>query len=442
VPVKVTIVGGGSSMFVPVLLRRFLAAPCMRGGSIALLDVDAGRLEVMDALARALISNEGADVRVESTQDRRAALSDADFVIVSIAVGGMAAWEDDIEIPGRHGVFMHIADSIGPGGIMRALRNLPVIAELCADLAEVAPDAMVLNYTNPASAVAIVLRDAGVRFASLCSCTGYPASAEWLAEQAGVDAADVLHPVPVAGLNHCAGVTELRLRDGTDALPLVRARTQDEVVRWALESFGILPYCWAHWVEFFPGLQRLEEPYAGRAQGLLMRYDRRIFVIDDQRARARRWSELAERWSAPEHRHEARLADMPHGPEDHGIEVVDVIQSLVENRGERYVVNVPNEGAIGNLPRETIVEVPAVVDAYGVRPVAVGDLHPALAVHLERHAAAQEATARAALSGDRADAICALELDPLVAATLEPSEARALLDELLAANAAHLPRFA
>jgi alpha-galactosidase/6-phospho-beta-glucosidase family protein len=133
---------------------------------------------------------------------------------------------------------------------------------------------------------------------------------------------------------------------------------------------------------------------------------------------------------------------MPHGPEDHGIEVVDVIQSLVENRGERYVVNVPNEGAIGNLPRETIVEVPAVVDAYGVRPVAVGDLHPALAVHLERHAAAQEATARAALSGDRADAICALELDPLVAATLEPSGARALLDELLAANAAHLPRFA
>jgi alpha-galactosidase len=442
VPVKVTIVGGGSSMFVPVLLRRFLAAPCMRGGSIALMDVDAGRLEVMDALARALISNEGADVRVESTEDRRAALTDADFVIVSIAVGGMAAWEDDIEIPGRHGVFMHIADSIGPGGIMRALRNLPVIEELCADLAEVAPGAMVLNYTNPASAVAIVLRDAGVRFASLCSCTGYPWSAEWLAEQAGVDAADVLHPVPVAGLNHCAGVTELRLRDGTDALPLVRARTQDEVVRWALDSFGILPYCWAHWVEFFPGLQRLEEPYAGRAQGLLMRYDRRIFVIDDQRARARRWSELAERWSAPEHRHEARLADMPHGPEDHGIEVVDVIQSLVENRGERYVVNVPNEGAIGNLPRETIVEVPAVVDAYGVRPVAVGDLHPALAVHLERHAAAQEATARAALSGDRADALTALELDPLVAATLEPSGARALLDELLAANAAHLPRFA
>jgi alpha-galactosidase len=442
VPVKVTIVGGGSSMFVPVLLRRFLAAPCMRGGTIALMDVDGPRLAVMDALARALIANEGADVRVESTGDRRAALAGADFVIVSIAVGGMAAWEDDIEIPARYGVFMHIADSIGPGGIARALRNLPVIAELCADLAEVAPDAMVLNYTNPASAVAIVLRDARVPFASLCSCTGYPASAEWLAEQAGVGAGDVLHPVPVAGLNHCAGITELRLRDGTDALPLVRERTQDEVVRWALDSFGILPYCWAHWVEFFPALQRLEEPYAGRAQGLAMRYDRRIFVIDDQRARARRWSDLAERWSTPEHRHEARLADMPHGPEDSGIDVVDVIQSFVENRGERYIVNVPNGGAIGNLPRETIVEVPAVVDAYGVHPLAVGDLHPALAVHLERHAAAQEATVRAALSGDRGELLAALELDPLVAATLEPAETRALRDDLLAAGGAHLPRFA
>jgi alpha-galactosidase len=442
-PVKVTVVGGGSSMFVPLLLRRFLQAPCMRGGTLTLMDVDAARLAVMDSLARALVENEGADLTIESTTDQRDALTGADFVIISIAVGGMASWEDDIEIPARHGVFMHIADSIGPGGIARALRNLPVIESIARDTAELAPGAWILNYTNPATAVAHVLRDVeGVNFISLCSCTGYPTNPAWLAEQVGVPAEELLAPVPVAGLNHCAGITELRLRDGSDAFPLVRARTQDEVVRWALDSFGMLPYCWAHWVEFFPQLQRLTEPYAGRAQGLAMTYGRRIYVMDEQRQRAQGWSDLAARWSTPAHRAEARLAAMPHGPEDEGIEVVDVIESIVENRGTRFIVNVANHGAIANLPDDAIVEVPAIVDAYGVHTMSVGSLERGLASHLERHWAVQQLTVQAALSGDRATAREALLLDPLAESVLTLDAVDTLLDELLEANARFLPRFA
>jgi alpha-galactosidase len=443
VAVKVTVVGGGSSMFVPLLLRRFLAAPCMRGGTLTLMDVDARRLAVMGSLARALVENEGADLTIESTTDQRESLVGADFVIISIAVGGMASWEDDIEIPGRHGIFMHIADSIGPGGILRAFRNLPVIESIAMDTAEVAPGAWILNYTNPATAVAHVLRDVpGVDFISLCSCTGYPANPAWLAEQAGVPADALITPVPVAGLNHCAGVTDLRLRDGTDAMPLVRARTQDEVVRWAIDSFGVLPYCWAHWVEFFPQMQRLAEPYAGRAQGLSMIHGRRIYVMDEQRERAQGWSELAQRWSDPAHRGEARLAAMPHGPEDEGIEVVDVIESLVENRGTRFIVNVENQGAISNLPDDAIVEVPAIVDGYGVHTLASGSLERGLASQLRRHWAVQQLTVRAALTGDRGLALEALTLDPLVEATLTLDGVGRLLDDLLAANAAYLPRFA
>jgi alpha-galactosidase len=443
VAVKVTVVGGGSSMFVPLLLRRFLQAPCMRGGTLTLMDVDARRLAVMDSLARLLVENEEADLTIESTTDQRESLVGADFVIISIAVGGMLSWENDIEIPGRHGVFMHIADSIGPGGIMRAFRNLPVIESIAKDTAEVAPGAWILNYTNPATAVAHVLAGVpGVRFISLCSCTGYPTNPLWLAEQVGVFADELMTPVPVAGLNHCAGVTELRLRDGTDALPLVRARTEDEVVRWALDSFGVLPYCWAHWVEFFPQLQRLTEPYTGRAQGLAMSHGRRIYVMDEQRERAQGWSELAERWSQPEHRHEARLASMPHGPEDEGIEVVDVIESIVENRGGRFIVNVENHGSIANLPEDAIVEVPAVIDGYGAHTLAIGPLDYGLASHLKRHWAVQKLTVEAALSGNRSTARQAFVLDPLVEATLTLEGADRLLDEMLAANAPLLPRFA
>jgi alpha-galactosidase len=442
-PVKITIVGGGSSMFVPLLLRRFLAAPCLRGGTVVLMDVDATRLEVMASLARALVASEGAELAIESTLDQREALTGADFVIVAIAVGGMPAWESDIEIPGRHGVYMHIADSIGPGGMLRAFRNLPVIDSICRDLAAVSPGAWVFNYTNPASAVAAVLRDArDVRSASLCSCTGAPSDPAWLAELAGVEPAEIFVPVPVGGLNHCAGITQLRLRDGRDAIPLVRARVTEPVVQWVIDTFGMVPYCWAHWVEFFPQLQRLEEPYEGRAQGLAMRYGRRIYVMDNERKRAQTWQDVAERWSKPEHAAEVSLANLPSGPEDAGIEVVDVIQSLLENRGERYIVNVRNGGAIPNLPDDAIVEVQAVVDGYGIRPVASPPLPDSLAAHLSLHAAAQELTVRAALSGDRQLALEAFLLDPLLAATLEVSSTERLLDEMLEANAGFLPRFA
>ena len=225
-------------------------------------------------------------------------------------------------------------------------------------------------------------------------------------------------------------------------MPLVRARAEEPVVRWVIDTFGMIPYCWAHWVEFFPQLQRLEQPYSGRAQGLAMSYGRRIYVMDDERGRAKVWNDVAERWSLPEHAAEVSLANLPSGPEDAGIEVVDVIGSLLENRGERYIVNVRNGCAIPNLPAEAIVEVQAVVDAYGIRPVATGPLRDSLAAHLQVHWATQELTVRAALSGDRQLALEAFLLDPLLAATLTAEETARLLDEMLAANAEHLPRFA
>jgi alpha-galactosidase len=440
--VKITVIGGGSSMFVPGLIRSLIEIGCFAGAQLTLMDTDARRAAVMRDLGTQLAAAENCALEITATTDRRAALRGADFVIVAISVGGMGAWETDIELPARYGVFMHIADSIGPGGIARALRNLPVIESIAKDTAEVAPGAWILNYTNPATAVAHVLRDVpGVRFISLCSCTGYPTDPAWLAEQVGLPADELMTPVPVAGLNHCAGITELRLRDGTDALPLVRARTQDEVVRWALDSFGVLPYCWAHWVEFFPQLQRLTEPYRGRAQGLSMLHGRRIYVMDEQRERAQGWSDLAARWAEPEHRHEARVASMPHGPEDAGIEVVDVIESIVENRGNRFIVNVANHGSIPNLPDDAIVEVPAIIDGYGVHTLAVGALEQGLASHLNRHWTVQQLTVQAALSGDRATARQALLLDPLAEASLTLEDVDRLLDELLAANARFLPRF-
>ena len=439
---KVTIIGGGSSSFVPLLVRRLMQSPVLGSSQVTLMDVDEGRLSVMQSLADKLIANEHSELRVTSTTDQRASLSGADFVIAAISVGGMDAWANDLEIPGRHGIVMHVGDSVGPGGIMRAFRNAPVLAEVARNAAEVAPDAWVFNYTNPAPIEALAMRAAApqVRSYALCSCTGHPSSRQWLAQQAGVEPDRIAMPPVVAGINHCASIQQLRLTDGTDAMPLVRERATEPIVKWVLDRYGVLPYCWSHWTEFFPQMQRLEAPYAGTAQGVSMRYGITTHDMAYERSRVRGLEQLAETWTA-EGAAPVTLADLPKGDEDEGIEVIDLIEAIVDNGNITLVVNAPNEGTIPNLPGEAIVEVNAQINAYGIRPIQTGPLPETLASHLRRFYDFQQQVVLAALSGDREQALHAFMLDPNTASRLDLDQTRTMMDELLEANAQHLPVF-
>ena len=438
--VKIAVIGGGSSMFVPGLIRRLLEIPAYRGAELRLMDINERRVGVMRELGDRLAAAEDAKLQITAGTDQRAALRDVDFAIVAISVGGMDAWEADIEIPAKYRVFMHIADSIGPGGIFRSLRNTPVVTSVIADLAEVAPQAIVFNYTNPASANAIAMaRAANVRSVSLCSCSPLPFYRAWLADLVGVTADEIALPMNVGGINHCTAMLSLRLRDGRDAIPLIKERCEEAIVRWAIDTFGVVPYCWTHWLEFFPQLQRLEEPYAGRAQGLRIRYGEHIFDMAAQRERIVSWERVAAEWAADDRPH--RLADLPHGPEDWGIVVADVMASVIEDRREVFIVNTINDGLIPNLPSSVAVEVPAVVGAEGVHPVGIGSLPPGLAAVLGRHALVEELTAEAATTGSRAALRQAMTADPLLDATLEPAQIEMLMTEMLAANAEYLPLF-
>jgi alpha-galactosidase len=440
-PPKLAIIGGGSSSFVPPLIRRLIQSPVLCGASVALMDIDARRLEVMDALANKLIASEQSPLSVASTLDQRQALVDADFVIAAISVGGMDAWANDLEIPGRHGLVMHVGDSVGPGGIMRALRNAPVLASLARDVADVAPEAYVFNYTNPAPTETMAMRTVpGVKAFGLCSCTHYPGSVEWLAEQVGVPADEIAMPPVVAGINHCASVVELRLSDGRDALALAREHVREPITRWALETYGVLPYCWRHWVEHFPQMQWLEQPYAGTAQGVRMRYGITTHSMDHERGRVRGLEQLARTWTAPD-AGPLTLADLPHGEEDEGIEVIDIMEAIVENRASTHIVNTVNRGAIPNLPADAIVEVNTHVSAYGIRAIETGALPDALAAHVAHYVALERQMVTAALTGDREAALHAFLLDPTIQARLDLEQTSVLLDEMLEANAAHLPLF-
>ena len=434
---KITVIGGGSSTFTPQLMQLFLGSKVLQGSTITLMDVDARRLETMHTLCAQLVEKEGSSLSIESATDRRESLVGADFVISAISVGGMDAWEKDIEIPARYGIYMTIADSIGPGGIMRAFRHIPPLVAVCKDLEEVAPQARVFNYSNPATAICIAMhRASAIEAVSLCTCSIIPRRAEYLAGWAGVEPDDLVLPAPAGGLNHCAAILDLRLKDGRDALPLIGEHLTQPVAKWGLETYGILPYCWSHWTEFYTALSRLEDEYTGRLQGLAMKYGLHVHDMEKERARALHWEQVVERLATGEE--DISLDVLPKGE---SVQVVELIEALIENRNEIHVVNVPNRGAIDNLPQEAIVEVSSLVGGYGIQPVHVGPLPEPVAATLRQHITVQELTVEAALTGDRHVALQAFLQDPQVASALTLEETAALLDELLEAHADSLPQF-
>jgi len=442
---KITIIGGGSATFTPQLMRLFLESEVLRGSTIVLMDVDAHRLEVMDTLAKQLVDMKGSDLKIESTTDQQESLVDADFVITAIAVGGADAYEVDIETPAKYGIFMHVCDSLGPGGIMRGLRHIPVLVSVCQDLEEVSPHALVFNYTNPLSAITLAMQQevTSIKTVGLCTCSSIPYHAKYLAGLAGLDPDDLVLPAPAAGLNHCAAILRLPLKDGGDALPLLKERVTEPVTKWGLETYGVLPYCSGHWTEFFPSLCRLEEEYQGKLQGLKMKYGMKVFDMEDPecpgaRARGRKWEQVVEGWISGK---QGKGKSLEMLPSDESVQVVALMEALLENRNEVHVVNIPNQGAIGNLPDNAIVEVSAVVGGFGVNPIHVGNLPENLAATLHNHIAVQELTVEAALSGDSRVALRAFLQDPQIASVLTPEETERLLDEMLEAHAGYLPQF-
>ena len=257
---------------------------------------------------------------------------------------------------------------------------------------------------------------------------------------AGVEPDQIAMPPVVTGINHCASVQELRLVDGTDAMPLVRANVTNPIDRWVIETHGVLPYCWTHWTEFYPQMQRLEGEYTGTAQGVKMRYGITTHDMAYEKARVAGLEELAATWTDP-NSGPVTLADLPKGDEDEGIEVIDIIEDIVENRNEIRVVNALNNGSIPNLPPDAIVEVNAQIGGYGIRPTYTGPLPEGLAAHLNHVVNWQKTVVRAALSGDRNAALHAFLLDPTIHSALDLDQTQALLDEMLEANRRFLPLF-
>jgi alpha-galactosidase len=434
---KVALIGAGSAVFAKNLIGDVLSFPELAGCELALMDVDAERLRTSEIVARRVAAALAASPTIVATTDRREALDGADHVITMFQIGGYRpSTVVDFEIPKRFGLRQTIADTLGIGGIMRGLRTIPVLLDLCREMEELCPDAWLLQYVNPMAINCwAVARASSIRTVGLCHSVQGTAEQLARALDVPVDEVDYL----CAGINHMAFYLRFA-RDGEDLYPRLRALAENgggpEWDRVRYEAFRHLGYFVTesseHFAEYVPWfIKRGRDDLLERFSVPLDEYIRRC---EQQLAE---WGEMRE---ALERVEEVEVRQS----KEYGARIV-----LARETGEPFTFNgnVPNAGADGrplvdNLAGDCCVEVPCMADGRGIQPQRVGALPPQLAALITTNVNVQRLTVEAALTGSREHVYHAAMLDPHTAAELSLDEIHALVDELLDAHGDWVPQLA
>ncbi len=435
---KIVLIGAGSAMFTRGLLADLVrrGEPCELG----LVDTDPAALDIVARLADKMCRIRQSPLRLRASTDRRDLLPDATTVICTVGVGGRRAWEQDVLIPRRHGIYQPVGDSVMPGGTSRALRMIPAMVAIAEDVRELAPTALFFNYGNPMAPICRAIRKAtGAPVVGLCH--GVFQVATYLENLLGIAPGQLAYTA--AGMNHLTWFTELRA-GGTDLMPRLReigagkasateptAHDGDNPFTWQLLAlFGAFPAVLdRHITEFFPHLFAQQGAYYGKTLGVdaysleatIANGDR---IFDDMRHLATSPDPLPEDYLE-------RIA----GEHEQVLEIVDSIRG---DTGRIFSANLPNRGQIPNLPADVIVESPALATATGLRPVILPPLAPGLCGTLATRFQWVETVVEAALEGSRVKVVQALLLDGAVTSV---TQAATLADALLAVQADYLPPF-
>ncbi|MCD6290923.1 MAG: alpha-glucosidase/alpha-galactosidase [Anaerolineae bacterium] len=441
---KITLIGAGSVVFTRNLTSDILLVPELQDSTISLMDIDPARLELARDLVQRMIDERRLPARVEATLDRREAIKDADFVIITIQVGGLEAYKLDIEIPRKYGVGQCVGDTLGPGGVFRGLRTIPVLLDIGREMDELCkPDALLINYSNPMSINCWAFAEGSGR-PHVGLCHSVQGTTEMLAHWIGAPYDEVTYKS--AGINHQAWILEFKWK-GEDAYPLIRKAAEDpqhrgeEPVRIEMmEQFGyFVTESSGHASEYVPYFRKtdkmIEEELVprfkseadewfrwGRTGGY---YDHCVSRLDTYLDEVK--EQIAGERPLPTQR-----------THEYGSYI---IEAMVTNRPTVIHGSVPNTGLITNLPEGCSVEVPCLVDGNGIRPCYVGDLPEQLAALNRNMINVQALAVQGALTGDREAIVHAVMLDPLTAAVCTLPQIRAMVNEMFEAQAQWLPQF-
>ncbi len=449
---KVVVIGAGSLFFGRQAIWQMVHSEHLRGGTLALVDTDEQRLAKMADLARKVAAHAGVALKIQASTDRTEVLAGADFVVLSFADRTVEFRGIDCQVALKYGVRMCSGDTIGPGGIFRAMREFPVILEVCADIESLCPDAWVINYINPTAVHGIGLRRYAPALKSFALCDGLhmPHVKRRYALRAGLIDADADYTgdidrrfhFRIAGPNHFTWLVRAEF-DGRDvsgdiAESLRRAAATEtdgqdkgakaihnEAIGYALyEVFGRVPACLGHtkeYVRFWQGLGRTPEPIdpltIWETDARYRRHEAMWRQVDDFLSGA---TPIAEYMAT-------------FGP-DHA---TDLIESMWAGLGKPFFVNTANAAAVTNMNADDFLELLCEVDMSGPRPMAVGEMPRGLRGLMAQVLDTHELTAEAAATGRRDILRRAMLTDPLVSSI---ADADAMIDELLAAERDALPQ--
>ena len=428
---KIVTIGGGSS-YTPELIEGFIdRAAELPVGEIWLADIPAGqeKLEIVGGLAKRMAEKSGYDAEIRTTLDRREALDGADFVTTQFRVGGLDARIRDERIPLKYGCIGQ--ETTGPGGFAKALRTIPVILSLCRDIEELCPDAWLINFTNPSGVVTeTVLSHSRVNAIGLCNCA--IGMQNDIAEKLGCLAGDVY--CDFVGLNHLLWARKIFARgeDVTEQI-VADAPGSDEIMKNIPDlsmgaefyrSLGMLPISYLKYyylkAEMFEECVRQAEQEGVRGE-VVRQTEKELFALYKDPGLDIKPRQLSARGGA--HYSEAACA---------------LINSIHNDRGDTQVVCVRNGDTTPDLPEDAVIERNSVIGKNGAAPIPIGHMPLKVRGLVQLVKAYEQLTIEAGVHGDYGAALQALTLHPLVPSS---TAAKAMLDELLSANAEFLPRF-
>ncbi len=430
---KVAIIGAGSIVFCKTLIQDILATPGLEDTEFALMAPSTRRTPHVEAFVKRVIAANDLPASVWITTDRREALVGADYVIATFQVGGLQGFEMDYSIPLKYGVDQCIGDTLGPGGVFRALRSIPVMMELAADMQSLCPDAVLLNYVNPMAMVCWALGKTSVPFVGLCH--GVQTTMDLISGYVDLPKNEI--DFLCAGINHMGWFLKLE-HEGKDLYPLLRERFElpeyyvNEKVRGEVfRHFGyMMTESTGHLAEYVPWFRKnqmaldlyCDEPGFGGESGAYYNFSKYV---------------------TGKYSDEEILADESVKLPSRSIEYGSyVIEALETGRTFKLNGNVINGGMITNLPEDCCAEGPMYVDRTGLHKTIVGDLPPQCAALNLTNINVQRLAVEAALSGDPEHIVHACALDPLSGAVLTLKEIRDMATEMLEAEAQWLPQFA
>lgn len=429
---KITFIGAGSTIFAKNILGDVMQTPALQGFEIALFDIDGERLRDSEQMLLNLKQTSGSTCVVKPYADRKEALRGARYIVNAIQVGGYDPCTiTDFEIPKKYGLRQTIGDTVGIGGIFRNLRTIPVMLDFAADIREVCPDALFLNYTNPMAALTnAMITHGGVNTVGLCHSV--QVCVPHLFEHLGMDPEGVKWHI--AGINHMAWLLEVS-KDGVDLYPEIKRRAAEkqkeshhDMVRYELmQKFGYyITESSEHNAEYHPYFIKKNYPeLVDRFNIPLDEYPRRcINQIED-------WKKMRDSLVLDNNLEHCRT-------HEYASYILEAIESDVPYR---IGGNVMNTGLIPNLPREACVEVPCLVDRNGVTPTFVGNLPPQLAALNRTNINTQLLTIEAAITGKKEHIYHAAMLDPHTSAELSMDDIIAMCDDLIDAHGSWLPAF-